>query len=186
MSSYSYDDAGILLEVKIAEDELILRIDKDVLWQGERQDDYVTELVLKRCQNARTDFEKLNESLGEGVEYFISEGDITLVPDTGPELVIACQSISEASSDYTISELRKKCAWLAERYSLLSKLHSDVSRKYLSTMSKLRTEIGKEIDRCQRKLEFFSESNPEKSRELAKRIEAHERLLVLMEQTDWP
>ncbi len=184
MPSYPDDDAGIILDVRIDEDEIILRIDKDAFRGGEGRDDLVAELVLKGCRNPRADFEKLNESLGEDIEYFISEGQIALVPDIGPEFVITCQSIGEASSDYTISELKNKCAWLAERYSLLSEQYSDVSRKYLSTMSRLRIEIGKEIDRCQRKLEFFSESNPEKSRELAKRIEAHERLLVLMEQTD--
>lgn len=184
MSSYFDDDAGIVLDVRIDEDEIIVRIDKDAFCQGERRDNLVVEFVLKGCRNARADFEKLNESLGDGVEYIISESQITLVPDSGPEFVIACQSITEASSDYTISELRKKCGWLAEHYSLLLRKYSDTSRNCLSTMSRLRTEIGKEIDRCQRKQGFFSKSDPARSRELAKRIDAYERLLVLMEQTD--
>lgn len=180
MYPYPYGGTEILLDVGIAGDDITVRIDKDSLGQGEYQGLPVTELVLSGCRNATRDFETLSESLGDGVAYQVTEHGVTLSPDFAPAFTVACDRVSEIASDYTISDLKKKCAWLGEHHIGLLEKYEDISRKYSSTMSRMEAEITKEIDRCQRKMGFSRESKPEKARELSARVEALRRFLSFM------
>ena len=177
MYPYPYGDTEILLDVSIRGDEITLRLDKDSLGQGEYEGKPIVEIILEGCPDAGEVFETLRESQGDGVAYRYSGNSLTITPDFAPRLTVSCQGVSVNSSDYRLSDLEKKCAWLGKNHIRLLENYEFVSQRQSSVLSRLGAEINKEIDRCQRKAEFFRESRPEKARDLSARAEAYQRLL---------
>jgi hypothetical protein len=180
MYPYPYGDTEILLDVSRRGDEITLRIDKDSLGQGEYEGKPIVEIILEGCPDAEEVFEKLRESQGDGVAYQYSEKSLTLTPDFAHRFTVSCQRVSVKASDYMLSDLEKKCAWLGGNYIQLAEKYESVTQRYSSVHSRVEAEINKEIDRCQRKAEFFREMRPEKARDLSARVEAYQRLLSFL------
>lgn len=177
-------DAAILLGVSLTGDDLIVRIDKDTFGQEFGESGLVTQLELGKCKQAKIASDALTESLFDTIHYEIFSADqggaIVFRPDFARPVDIECETITETRTDYLPDELRRKCSWLGDLYKTTENRYQDLANRYSALEEGLQLEIAKVLDRLQRKIEFFSETRPEKADAMRKQADLLTRILTLM------
>ena len=190
----------IILTVAKNDNDLTIRIDQNS-WAFESFEGLpVVELKLTGCRSAARlydwEIDSENEPLDEVLAELINSVNLALyyeVVKEADEFVISlqvnyladglrlyCTQISETPSDYTIEELKRKTAWLAQLYLASNEAHELSYYIYHLLKYKLSEMISKELDLYQRKIEFLSRTNPEKAATFRGEAQAYQNVLKLI------
>lgn len=179
----------ILLKVELDGDKINLRLDEKGLGYFEKSDESIREISLNECEADEKLIEALEESVNQVFEYEIVSEDGKRVfqywADYGRITdEIKCQSVSESVLGYTETDLVQKGKILFDLYSDLLKRFIKNSAINVQTSNKLKFEISNEIERFQRKAEFFSEKNKNKSEVFQSEIKVFQKLLRILARND--
>jgi len=179
---------GVIHEVHLDDGVLCVRIDTDGVSLEENKDEPILIAWLTGCADIAKVFAILQQAIGQYLYYWTGvtkagTTSIVLEVDYGTdEIEIVCDSVKQAYSAYTRDDLQRKCQWLVSSYrSSQDELHA-VRQKHHILSSGLMKAINNELDRCEKKLAFFSGLNPERAAEMQGEILAYERVLTRMAQ----
>lgn len=181
---YSYDQ--YILAVTRNDDDITLRIDRNSWMQSQFEGAPVVELTLIACGDVASVFDTLNDSRGKPISYQVMENNekVTVAlslnyyePD---DLEINCGQISEILTDYTFEDLKSKTSKLAQLYAASTKANQLSDYIYHLLIETLSKTIQNELDLHQRKIEFFTRTNPEKAAMLTGEAQAYRKVLTLI------
>jgi hypothetical protein len=186
------EDLPILLSYRIEENSLILRLDRLGLQNFEIEKEAVCEFRLKNFINQENLLNDLQELIGDVFGYQIRlEENHSILEFWGIGRIqntIEFDSIEETNFRYTMVDLQQKGKTLANLYSNIADLYSNIYEKCLQNNSelstitnKLKIEINDEIERFQRKAEFFEIKDPSKSEAYRSQVKVLQKLSNYLE-----
>lgn len=190
----------IILAVVRNDNDIAIRIDQNS-WAADSFEGLpVVELKLTGCRRAARlydgEIDSENEPLDEALAGLTNSVDLALYYEVVKEvdefvislqvnyladgLRLYCAQINETLSDYTTEELKRKNTRLAQLYQA-SAQDSEIS-DYMYRLLKYSLEkmISTDFNLYQRKIEFFSKTNPEKAALLTGEIQAYQKVLTFM------
>jgi hypothetical protein len=178
---------AVVLGIVLDGSDLTIRIDRNGLAQSQFEGIPVINLVLHGCSDVVPAFDKLSESIDKPLDYEIIErADGTTVlfwidyhPD---EIEIKCARVAEVASDYTTDDWKRKSVRLSRLYLASANTSELYQYMYFLLRDSLRKRLSREIEVCQRKIDFFSQANPEKAEPIKAHMRAYQQLLALMGQ----
>lgn len=170
-----HEQLPVLLKIEIDDNFLTLRLDENGLGNFNSHEKSIQEITLSDCQIKKGLISRLQELITEVFEYEVFEqesktifqfwGDYGRITDE-----IECKSFTEKFSEYTQTDLIQKGTAL---YDLYVDLHKRFSHNFAvnnQLREKLNFEITNEIERSQRKANFFEEKDKSKSEALQSEI----------------
>jgi hypothetical protein len=163
-----YEPLPVLIKAEINDDLIEFRLDKFGLGNFETRGNSVLEIKLSGCKSVPQLKEDIEELINEVFEYEVfTDVNKTIFQFWGDygriEYEIECENFEEAYSEYTNADLVQKGTAL---YKLYVNLHDRLTRNSAANSQlrdKLRFEIGNQIERSQRKSQFFEERDKGKS-----------------------
>lgn len=178
------DTLPVLLEVKLQDDSLTVRIDNDFYKLEFSGNKSITEITITNCKNATEAFETLNELLGSGLlAYEIENNVVTFAPEFGfAELKIFCQKVKQSTTAYKKADLEKRCIWLAKDYEQFSVKYGEACLRHNRLVNDLKNFLANSIDRWERKADFFETRDSVKTSALRAHIEAYQRILRIVQE----
>ena len=178
----THRNESIILAVTRINNDITLRIDKNGFADNQFAGFPVIELKLVGCQDAAQLFDELVHSVNQALYYEIVKQDdgFTIRLWVNYEIEVACKQIDEVASDYTIEELKRKASRLAQLYLASTEASELPNYMYHLLQHKLSKMINKELDLYQRKIEFFSSTDPEKAATLTGEAQAYQKVLTLI------
>lgn len=183
---------GALLDVHFGDGELRLRLDKNGITLGEAEEPSVVTLTLSGCSDLSEAGKALNQPIGKWLYcQFTDEADgITAVyldiDYSVDEVEVRCACVAETESGYTLEDFERKCRWLSSLYLAAEDRESKIQRRHNAFTTGLKAEIDRELDRCRRKLEFFTAAHPDRAAAMQAQVRAYERVLTLMTHLQKP
>jgi hypothetical protein len=163
-----YEQLPILLKIESSNNEIKLRLDENGLGSFESNEKSIQEITLSGCKVEIELIDELQEFLTEVFEYEVLEQDEKTIfqfwGDYGRIVKeVECESFAETFSAYTKEDLIQKGTALYNLYTDLHKGFSSNSAINAQLRDKLKFEISNEIERSQRKAEFFEGKDKSKS-----------------------
>jgi hypothetical protein len=180
--------AGLILDVVSDAGAISIRLDLDESESANQWASPVLTLILQNCPQYQNAFDLLGQHLYEWVEvWFQEEGGqkhLSIIFDYPLDIEIRLDysecKISETS--YTVDDLSRKLKSLKERHANeINSCWMTVS-KYGKIIQKLRQEIFKELDRFERKCNFFA--NTEKAERFEIGRKCYQRILDLLDRLE--
>jgi hypothetical protein len=170
---------GAILDVQRDGSTLTIRLDGDS-WP---QSGFVVELpvitlVLSACEDVEHIFGVLQQAKGDELYYEVHEE----AAGSTVGLCIDYERVAEATSDYEIDDWKSKCRRLAALYVRSADERVAIADSYYRLTTRLETEIGKELERCERKIAFFRDVRPERAARAQAQADAYRKVLTLMVQ----
>jgi hypothetical protein len=180
--------AGLILDVASNADAISIRLDLDESESANQWASPVLTLILQNCPQYQNPFALLGQHLYEWVEvWFQEEGGqkhLSIIFDDPLDIEIRLDfsecKISENS--YTVDDLSRKLKSLKEKHANEIKSCWMTVSKYGKIIQRLRQEIYKELDRFERKSNFFS--NTEKGEQFEIGRKCYQRLLDLLDRLE--
>jgi hypothetical protein len=145
----------------------------------------VTELRLKECAVTQEDFALLETWIFEEVDlYFQEEGaekylEIGLDSPEANELRLEYVECERQETSYTFDELTVTLKHVTQHYESQIKKCREESNRLHKIQDRLEQEIGKEVDRLERKKEFFA--NTERAAHFDERLQCYLKVLNWIE-----
>ncbi len=167
---------GLLLEVVVSASQLILRLDsaKEVGLIG--SDQPVIILTIDGCQQIESVSDILRSHVGESTGIAFDSNTergsrlFCYLGDEDDEYPIACDRLSTSQGEYNLADLKLKLERLNSLYTRGSEHDDEWIRYYSSLLKGFETELRKELDKADRKLEFFAGSDKAEKYEQQKQI----------------
>ncbi len=178
---------AVVLGIVLDGSDLTIRIDRNGLAQSQFEGMPVINLVLHGCSDTVPAFDKLSVSMDKPLDYEIIEcADGTTVlfwidyrPD---EIEIKCARVAEVASDYTTDDWKRKSIRLSRLYLASANTSELYQYMYFLLRDSLRKRITREIEVSQRKINFFSQANPEKAELVKAHMKTYQQLLASIGQ----
>ena len=183
-----YEQLPILLKIESGGDKIKLRLDKNGLGSFELHEESIQEIVLSGCQIKDELINRFQELITEVFEYEVFEQDNKTVfqfwGDYGRiEDEIKCENFTEILSEYTKADLTQKGIALYNLYVDLHKRFTSNSAINTQLRDKLNFEISNEIERSQRKIKFFEETDKGKPEAFKSEIKFLEKIQRILKET---
>lgn len=182
-----YEQLPVLLKIESDNNEIKLRLDENGLGGFESNEKSVQEITLSGCKAKKELTDRFQELATKVFEYEVFQqdnktifqfwGDCGRITDE-----TECESFAETFSDYTKEDLIQKGVALYNLYVDLFKRFADNSATNTQLRSRLEFEINNEIDRCEKKVEFFNEQNQSKSEAFRSEIKVLQKLQKLLSE----
>lgn len=180
--------AGLILDVASNADAISIRLDLDESESANQWASPVLTLILQNCPQYQNPLALLGQHLYEWVEVrFQEEGGqkhLSIIFDDPSDIEIRLDfsecKISENS--YTVDDLSRKLKSLKERHANEIKSCWMTVSKYGKIIQKLRQEIYKELDRFERKSNFFANTEKGEGFEIGRKC--YQRLLDLLDRLE--
>ena len=184
MSTTNRNESIILALIK-NDNDITIRIDNNGWAFSSFEGLPVVELRLMGCRDAIWVWDEVANFVDQSLYYkILKEADeftvrlwINYHVD---EIEVTCAQIDEGESDYTVEELKGKASRLAQLHLASDEAHRLSDYIYLLLRHKLSQMISKEMDLYQRKIDFFSRTNPEKAATLRGEAQAYQKVLKLI------
>jgi len=184
MSTTNRNESIILALIK-NDNDITIRIDNNGWAFSSFEGLPVVELRLMGCRDAIWVWDEVANFVDQSLYYkILKEADeftvrlwINYHVD---EIEVTCAQIDEGESDYTVEELKGKASRLAQLHLASDEAHRLSDYIYLLLRHKLSQMISKEMDLYQRKIDFFSRTNPEKAATLRGEAQAYQKVLKLL------
>lgn len=181
-----YEQLPVLLRVKIENNNILFRLDKNGLGSFTKDKNSIHEIYLSGCILEGNLIDELKNFANEIFEYEIYKQNNKTIfqfwADYGRfESEIECKEISEAFSGYTKEDLFQKGSALYELYVDLHKRFSENEGINYQLREKLIFEISNEIERSRRKAEFFENKEKAKSETFQSEIKFLQRLQKILQ-----
>ena len=183
---------GIIHEVHLDKDELCLRLDMDRLGLETNAVQPIVIVRLTGCTDIADILHTVQQARGKYLYFWAAEASgggmsVVLEIDYGlSEIEVDCTCVTKTYSDYTMEDLHRKCQWLSAAYQSSQNERRASEREHYTLSTRLTKTINNEIERCEKKLGFFSKINPERAAAMQGQIEAYQRVLVRMSQSMKP
>jgi hypothetical protein len=182
---YIYEQLPVLLELKIENDSLLLRLDEKGLGSFDSNLKSIQEITLSNFQANDELLNSMQELITEVFEYEVFEenGKTTFQfwGDYGRiEGEIVCENFTENFFEYSKPDLVQKGAALFNLYVDLYEKFTQNSAISSQLKDKLKFEITNQIERSQRKTEFFAEKDKGKSEAFRSEIEFLKKLQKIL------
>lgn len=176
-----YERLPILLKIESGNNEIKLRLDENGLGGFDSDKKSIQEIALAGCNVKKELIDRFQELITKVFEYEIFEQDTKIVfqfwGDYGRiEDEIECEGFMETFSEYTKEDLIQKGVALYDLYLDLDKNFSTSSAVNNQLVEKLEFEIRNEIERSERKEEFFQQNNKSKAKAFQSEIKVLRKL----------
>ncbi len=181
-----YEHLPILLKIDSTDNEIKLRLDENGLSIFDSDKKSIQEIILSGCKVEKELIGRFQELVTEVFEYEVFEqnnktvfqfcGDYGRIKDE-----IECESFTEIFSEHTKEDLIQKGNALYNLYVDLSKRFSSNYAIHSQLRDKLKFEIRNEIERSEKKVEFFKEKNKSKSEAFQSELKVLRKLQKILD-----
>lgn len=180
-----YEPLPILIKAEIKDDLVQFRLDEFGLGNFETREKSVLEIKLSGCKTVPQLKEDIEELINEVFEYEVfTDINKTIFQFWGDygriEYEIECENLEEIYSEYTNADLVQKGTALYKLYVNLNERFTKNSAADSQLRDKLRFEIENQIERSQRKSQFFAEKDKGKSEAFLSAIRFLEKIQNLI------
>ena len=177
-----------ILDVSVRPDALFIKLDLTESEFAQSVEKPVLVMKLRNCANAQDAYDLLKNYIYSPIEiYFLEEEgrkylDISVDYHADSDLELDYDEIDYQKDEYTIEDLRGKLDFLKRIHQLRFEEYNQSEKHYKRIIEGLRNGLLKEIDRYNRKIEFFAGSDKENKLEVAQK--SYRRILELLEHLE--
>jgi hypothetical protein len=163
-----YEQLPVLLSIEIKNDSLELRLDKNGFGCFSPDEKSIQEIILSNFHADKKLVNRMQELITEVFEYEVfEENGQTIFQFWGDygriEGEIECENFTEEFFEYSKIDLVQKGTALYNLYVDLYERFTKISGVNFQLKNKLKFEIDNQIERTQRKVDFFAEKDRGKS-----------------------
>ena len=181
-----YEPLPVLLSFEKQENTIILRLDANGLGSFIKGEKAVQEITIKGCDLSADIIEEFEKYVNQVFEHEVFQQGNKLIfqlwADYGRlENEFECDDISKSFSEYTTEDLLQKGSILYNLYVDLHKKFTDNEGINYQLRKKLTFEIANEIERSQRKVEFFENEEKAKADTLRSEIKFLQKLQKVLD-----
>jgi hypothetical protein len=185
----------IILGVDQEEHDLRVRLDRNGLSLKEHTGPEVSTVVLQDCEIDKATFDTLKACIDHSMRMTTQVKEnttlVTIIIDACDSYALTCSKVMDMSSEYTRKDLLRKTHRLGRLVSQTGKPPAKPAAEpgndldlliYQTLKFNLQRFIQKELDLTQRKIDFFTQSNPEQARLTTRHLRSLEKIQDL---TGW-
>lgn len=172
-----------ILSAALNEDELVIRLEWVERVDTEKP---VIQFRLKGGNYSQDAIALLTANLFDGVEIYFQEEnsqkyiEIAFDYPGNIDLRLEYAECERQETSYTIDELTAKLNHIRKHYESQLDVYWKENKKLQVILHRLRLELGKELDRLERKKNFFA--NTEKADRFAERLQCYQRVFDLIDR----
>jgi hypothetical protein len=181
------ENIPVLINVEKHCNNIILRLDEDVLTQSSEQNS-IKIIELVECKDSNEKYDLLKNIIGERIDDHSKKNSeycygSFISMDSYQQIDIICGSITESTTNYEIDDLLFRSKILAKEYLHYKNHFLSESSDNENKNRRIITLISNEINRLSQKESFYKETNMEKYLITKSRLNAFEELLGLINET---